>query len=199
MFATFTLKHSRFKLQRLNLAIITALLCLAALALLAFQPSVKAQTDEALAEEYAPVLHFTNGEKIYPTPVNYIISSSVLKQRNPDGTSFLIDSAPTPNNLGTHTSSNLFLNNKLATLADIADDYAANADTIGYYAYVHVARSSSSTVIQYWLFYIFNNGPMNEHQGDIEVIQVFLDASGNPQTVLASQHSSGQNPAWSDA
>jgi hypothetical protein len=192
------LKQSRFKFPWFSSAIIVALLCFALLAILAFQPSVKAQTDEALAEEYAPVLHFTKGEEFYPTSVNYIISSSVLKQRNSDGTSFLIDSTPTPNNLGTHTSSNLFLNNKLETLADIADDYAANADTIGYYAYVHVARSSSSTVIQYWLFYIFNNGPMNEHQGDIEVIQVFLDTSGNPQTVLASQHSSGQNAAWSD-
>jgi hypothetical protein len=168
------------------------------LAILAFQPSLKAQTDEELASQYAPVLHFTSGEKFYPTTVDYIISSSVLEQRNSDGTSSVVDSAPTPDNLGTHTSSKLFLDNTLETFEDIAADYAANAASIGYYAYVHVVRSGSSAVIQYWLFYIFNNGPMNEHQGDIEVIQVFLDDSGNPQTVLASQHGAGENAAWDD-
>jgi len=168
------------------------------LTILAFQPSLKAQTDEELASQYAPVLHFTSGEKFYPTSVNYIIDSSVLKQRNSDGTSSVIDSAPTPDNLGTYTSSNLFLNNKLETFENIAADYASKAQSIGYYANVHIVRSGSSAVIQYWLFYIFNNGPMNDHQGDIEVIQVFIDSSGNPQTVLASQHGAGQNAAWGD-
>ena len=187
------LKQSRFKFRRFNSAILTTSLCLVLLAIIAFQQSVNAQTNEALASQYAPVLHFTSGEKFYPTSVNYIISSSVLKQRYSDGTSSVIDSAPTLNDLGTHTSSNLFLSNKLETLEDIAADYAANAESAGYYAYVHVVRSSSSTVIQYWLFYIFNNGPMNDHQGDIEVIQVFLDADGNPQAVLASQHGAGSH------
>ena len=68
------------------------------------------------------MLHFTKGEKFYPTSVNYIISSSVLKQRNNDGSSFIIDSSPTPNNLGTHTASNLFLSNKLETFEEIAAD-----------------------------------------------------------------------------
>ena len=190
--------HSHFKFRRFSLAILTASLCVALLAILAFQPSLKAQTNEELAAEYAPVLHFTSGEKFYPTSVNYIIGSSVLKQRNSDGTSSTIDSAPTPNNLGTHTSSNLFLDNTLETFENIAADYAANEASLGYYAYVHVAKSGLATVIQYWLFYIFNNGPMNDHQGDIEVVEVFLDASGNPQTVLASQHGAGQNAAWED-
>ena len=192
------LKRSRFKFRRFSLAILTVSLCLALLAILALQPSLRAQTDEELASNFAPVLHFTQGEKFYPTSVDYIIGSSVLKQRNPDGTSFVIDSAPRPDNLGTYTSSNLFLDNKLETFENIATDYASNGESLGYYAYVHVVRRGSSTVIQYWLFYIFNNGPMNEHQGDIEVIQVFLDASGNPQRVLASQHGAGQNAAWGD-
>jgi hypothetical protein len=190
--------HSHFKFRWFSLAILTAVLCCALLVILAFQPSLKAQTNEELSSQYAPVLHFTSSEKFYPTSVDYIISSSVLKQRNSDGTSTVIDSAPSPNNLGTQTSSNLFLDNKLETFENIAADYAANAASSSYYAYVHVAKSGSTTVIQYWLFYIFNNGPMNDHQGDIEVVEVFLDASGNPQTVLASQHGSGQNAAWGD-
>jgi hypothetical protein len=190
--------HSHFKFRWFSLAILTAALCCALLVILAFQPSLKAQTNEELSSQYAPVLHFTSSEKFYPTSVDYIISSSVLKQRSADGTSATIDPTPAPNNLGTQTSSNLFLDNKLGTFENIAADYAANAASSSYYAYVHVAKSGSTTVIQYWLFYIFNNGPMNDHQGDIEVVEVFLDASGNPQTVLASQHGSGQNAAWGD-
>jgi hypothetical protein len=181
------------------LVILTASLCLALLAILAFQPSLKAQTDEELASQYAPVLHFTSGEKFYPTSVDYIIDSSVLKERSSDGTSSVVDSAPMPSNLGKwYSELDLFLENKLETFENIAADYASNGENLGYYEYVHIAKSGSSTVIQYWLFYIFNNGPMNEHQGDIEVIQVFLDDSGNPQTVLASQHSAGENAAWGD-
>jgi hypothetical protein len=184
--------------RRFSLVILSVSLSLALLAILALQPSLRAQTDEELSSNFAPVLHFTQGEKFYPTTVGYIIGTSVLKQRNSDGTSIVIDSAPMPDNLGTYTSSDLFLKNKLDTLEAIAADYASNAASLDYYAYVHIVRSGSSIAVQYWLFYIYNNGPLNDHEGDIEVVQVFLDGSGNPKTVLASQHGSGENAAWSD-
>ncbi len=185
-------------LRRFGIALLIAILSLTLLTIIALQPSLKAQTDTELASTFAPALHFTSGEKFYPTTVNYIIGSSVLKQRNSDGTSTGIDAAPTPENLGTYTSSDLFLDNKLETLENIAADYAIKADSLGYYAYVHVVRTGSSIVVQYWLFYIYNNGPLNDHQGDIEVIEVFLDNSGNPQRILVSQHGAGENAAWSD-
>jgi len=152
-----------------------------------------------LASEFAPVLHFTRGEKFYPTSVDYIISSSVLKLRSSNGSSTVIDPAPTPHNLGTHPSPDLFLDNKLGTLDAVSADYASKAKSIGYCAYVHIVKNDSLTVIQYWLFYSYNNGPLNDHQGDVEVITVFLDVSERPQRVLLSQHSSGQNALWSDA
>jgi len=190
--------NSHFKLRRFSLALLTALLCVTLLTIIAFQPPLKAQTDAELAAEYAPVLHFTSSEKFYPTSIDYIIDSSTLNRRNSDGTSTVIDYTPTPNSLGAHTSTNLFLDNTLGTYESIAADYADNAASTSYYAYVHITRSGSSAVIQYWLFYAFNNGPMNEHQGDIEVIQVFIDSSGNPQSILASQHGAGQNVFWDD-
>ncbi len=167
--------------------------------LLAAQPGAYAQTDAALASKYAPVLRFSAGEKFYPTSVDYLITSSVVKLRGDQGlTSTVVDTQPKPETLGTHADSNMFLDNKLETLDSIAADYLGKADSLGYHAYVHIVRSGSSTVIQYWLFYIYNNGPLNEHQGDIEVVEVFLNAAGNPQQVLMSQHGSGENAAWGD-
>lgn len=151
-----------------------------------------------LASKFAPVLHFTVGEKFYPTSADYLINSSTLERRNADGSSTLVTINPTKYNLGSYSEIGLFLDNKLNTSEAIAADYASQGGDIGYYAYVRVVDSGTTKVIQYWLFYAFNNGPLNDHQGDIEVVQVFLDGSSNPQTALYSQHSAGENAGWGD-
>ncbi len=177
--------------------ILVATLALATFAGL-FLKNTAAQTSEELAQMYAPALKFTGGEKFFPTSVDYVIGSSVVKFRNSGGSSFVVSSTPTPSDLGFYTSTSYFLDNKLETFEAIADDYASKKDTLGYYAYVHVADTASGKVIEYWLFYIYNNGPLNDHQGDIEVVQVFLDSSNSPIKALYSQHSSGQNADWGD-
>jgi hypothetical protein len=179
--------------------ILICVLCIAFVAVLALQPTAEAQTNEELAAQYAPVLHFTQGEKFYPTTVDYIIGSCVLKQRDSSGTSTVVDPTPTADSLPSSDSNNMFLDNSLGTLEAITADYSSKEAALGYTVYVHVVNSGSSTVLEYWLFYIYNNGPLNDHQGDIEVIEVFLDAAQNPQTVLLSQHGAGQNAAWGDA
>lgn len=186
-----TLSSSRLFLLGLLLSIIL-MICLSP------GSSVNAQTPEQQASTFAPVLHFTQGEKFYPASVDYIIGSSVLKQRFSDGSNATVDAAPTPDTLGTYAGSDLFLDNKLGTLDAIAADYASRASSIGYYAYVHIFNSGTSTVIQYWLFYAYNNGPLNDHQGDIEVVEIFLDSSGTPVKALYSQHGAGENAAWGD-
>jgi hypothetical protein len=156
------------------------------------------QTPQELASTYAPILRFTSKELFYPTSVEYIINSSVLRQRSSNGSSIIIDSNPEPDTLGSYTSTDLFLDNKLGSFENISADYALNAQPKGYYAYVHIVNDGPWTVIQYWFFYAYNNGPLNDHQGDLEVVQVFLDTSDNPQIVLLSQHFSGQNAYWKD-
>ena len=158
------------------------------------QPA-SAQTPTDLVSNYAPILHFSNGEKFYPTTVDYIITSSTLKQH---GTGTLVDPAPTASTLGTHTSTDLYLDNKLVAEDAIANDYSGKASSIGYYTYVRGVTTNQGTVIQYWLFYAYNNGQLNDHQGDIEVVEVFLDSGGNPTGALYSQHIAGENAAWSD-
>lgn len=167
------------------------------MASLLFSPStVQAQSQTALASNFAPLLHFTSGEKFYPTSVEYIIGSSVLKA---NGSSTIIDPSPSNSTLGGYLNSSYYLDNKLGTLEAIAADYSSKAASIGYFAYVHIVNTTSSTtIIQYWLFYAYNNGPLNNHQGDLEVVEVFLDSAGNPQRAIYSQHGAGENAAWAD-
>jgi hypothetical protein len=158
-------------------------------------PVTKAQTSEELAVMYSPILHFTSSEKFYPTTVDYFLSRSSLID-HPSGA--VVDASPTPETLGSYASSNLYLNHNLETVDAIAADYSSEAESNGYHIYANVVSTASSTVIQYWLFYAFNNGPLNDHQGDFEVIEVFLDSLDNPQVALYSQHFAGQNAAWSE-
>ena len=155
----------------------------------------EAKTQKELVAMYSPILHFTDNEDFYPTTVDYFISTSSLIDHS---TGVTIESSLTTETLGLYTSSNFYLNHNLETFEAIALDYSLEVETNGYYIYVNVMNDGSSKVIQYWLFYVFNNGPLNDHQGDFELIEVFLDSSDNPQTVLYSQHFSGQNAAWSD-
>ena len=187
-----------FKQKSLIRILIVMAISATMLAMLAFKLPVSAQTDESLASQYAPVLHFTAAEKFYPTTVDYAISNSVLKQRCSSGEATVVGTSLSPENLGTFTQADLFLDNNAGTRDAIASDYSSKASGLGYYAYVHMVQSGGSTVIQYWLFYDFNDGPLNQHQGDWEVIQVLLNNAASPQTLLLSQHGAGENAAWAD-
>jgi hypothetical protein len=190
-------KPSKKSARRVKVAFCTVIMLAAFFAALAVQPFALAQSDEELADKYAPVLHFTANEKFHPTTVDYFISNSVLKERN-FGDSSIIDASPKPGTLGTYAQPNMFLDNTLSTFENIAADYASKASSLRYTAYVHVVNEGGATVIQYWLFYAYNNGHLNDHQGDWEVIQVFLDSSANPTDVLLSQHGNGENAVWND-
>ncbi len=180
--------------KRLGVTILIWMLASVLITIPFLSPAV-GQTNEQLAARYAPVLHFTSGEMFYPVSVEYFIDNSEVANRD---TGAIVDSSPQGNTLGRYTSGSLYLDNTLETLDAIAADYSANEADLGYTAYVHVVSGFDQTVIQYWLFYVYNNGPLNNHQGDWEVIQVFLDTAGNPETLLLSQHGAGENARWSD-
>ena len=180
------------------LLLVLLILLLPALAGLDSSSPARAQSSSSLASTFAPVLHFTSGERFFPTSVDYLIGASALKQRLVNGSSTLVNPGPTPSNLGTYNSTDYFLDNKLGTRDAIANDYSSKVGSLGYFTYVHVANGTASTVIQYWLFYAYNNGPLNDHEGDLEVVELFLDSSGSPQHALYSQHGAGENAAWND-
>jgi len=187
--------------QRMYPARLVILLVLPCMGYLRLEPSrVQATSLTLLVSTFAPFLHFGSGEKFYPTPVDYLIDSSILRERFANGSSAVVDTSPSPSNLGTHNSSDpvLYLDNRLNSTEAIAADYASKSNSLGYFVYVHVTNSSSMTIIQYWLFYAYNNGLLNNHQGDLEVVEIFLDSSGTPFRAVYSQHGAGENAAWSD-
>ena len=158
-------------------------------------------TEQTLAETYAPVLYFEKNEKVFPVAIEYHVSNSNLN-KSEGGIPVLIDANPSVEELSDYTdiSENYYLDNRKGTIEDdgIINDYRENMATLGYTVYVHIFEKNGETFIQYWLFYAFNQGTLNTHEGDWEMVQVVLNETGKPVEAMYSQHVSGQRAPWSE-
>jgi len=153
--------------------------------------------EEELANLYAPYLQFKAGENFFPVDVNYHLENSVLKLRT--GTDvILVDSSPSGATISTYDSEYYFLDNKLGGFSEISADYNRKKNSLGYTVYARVTRESSFLIVQYWFFYAYNDGQLNQHEGDWEMIEVLLDAEENPISAVYSQHLQGQRVIWAD-
>jgi hypothetical protein len=96
-----------------------------------------------------------------------------------------------------YISDDYYLDNQRGTVAvgdnGIENDYQNSITTLGYTIYAHI--DPSKNVIQYWFFYAFNDGDLNRHEGDWEMIQVVLN-NREPTEVMFSQHYAGQKATW---
>jgi len=157
--------------------------------------SIASAADQELAEQYAPILYFVNGEQCYPVDVSYALENSYLYE---NGNPTPLSIAPTADILKNKTTDNYYLDNQRGTVAvgdnGIENDYQSKMESLGYTVYAHV--DTQNNVIQYWFFYAFNGGDLNRHEGDWEMIQVVL-TGGQPSEVMFSQHYSGQQAKWS--
>ena len=155
-----------------------------------------AQSDENIAEQYAPILYFEQGEMCYPVDVSYHIDNSYLYQFTGDEP-LLIDESPSDLNLSVYVTGDYYLDNMLGTTDDenIIQDYQNKLSTLGYRVYCHIHQSGGTTVVQYWMFYAFNKGELNQHEGDWEMVQIVL-SGGTPTDVMYSQHHGGQRATW---
>lgn len=61
--------------------------------------------------------------------------------------------------------------------------------------YGRVRRDGGLKVLQYWLFYYYNDW-WNQHEADWEVVMVFLDEADRPVTVACSSHLAGSWRSW---
>lgn len=179
-----------------------------------------AAPDSQLLRTYQPVLAFHPAEPFRPTKVQSFVADSQLEQfvgTDPaqlplDAFWTVVDPDPEPGALGTLPAGVYRLNQTgcsaaaaLAGLGCYAEEWAEGSG--GGAVYGRVARTATHTVLQYWLFYYHN--PLllpatqfgvfwQSHEGDWEVVNVILDAAGEPVEAAYSQHCSGQRKPWAD-
>jgi len=149
-------------------------------------------------EDYAPILYFEKEETCYPVDANYHIDYSYLYEisnTNP------ISQNPTSGEIGGYSSDTYqyyYLDNTQGTVDNekvISHYQNRNKNQYPETVYYRRYTSGDTTVIQYWMFYAFNKGELNQHEGDWEMVQVVIPATGE-KWVGYSQHLSGQQACW---
>ncbi len=136
---------------------------------------------QGIADTYAPIYYFEGEETCYPVDASYHLDNSIKK--------WIDELLP-----GTY-----FYDNTHGTIEDngVINHYQSVMDNYSYTVYYRTYDdiATGSTVIQYWMFYAFNKGELNQHEGDWEMVQVVIDDNG-PSWVAYSQHHSGQRASW---
>ncbi|MDD5145337.1 MAG: Vps62-related protein [Candidatus Pacebacteria bacterium] len=171
--------------------------------------SASGSISQQIAEKFAPIIYLHPDENYEPKSVNIIIDNAVLKDKKTK-TLILLNHRLTASDLyDLPNSSNLYL--------DIPDFDIANSQSASYlqkYAgiknnypttvYARVFVYQGKTVIQYWLFYFFNDGSLNKHEGDWEYVQLVFNGSDLnrilnstfPEFAVYSQHFSWEAKYW---
>ena len=153
--------------------------------------------DIDIAQQYAPILYFEKDETCFPVDVSYHIDNSYLFQV---GIAEPISYSPSESELSSYSADEYqycYLDNQKGTVNDngIINDYQSQENILGYTVYYRVYTESGTTIVQYWMFYAFNKGELNQHEGDWEMVQVVIP-SGGSKLVAYSQHHGGQKATW---
>jgi len=169
-------------------------ICLAFLFICCFSINIEA-ADTDIAQKFAPILYFEREEECFPVNVEYHINNSYLRQVDKDQ---INDTFPTVEELSNYKTDDYYLDNILGLVNDdeIIIDYKTK--NLGYTVYYrsYPENEEFPEIIQYWMFYAFNKGIMNQHEGDWEMVQVVLTGD-TPTNVMYSQHYGGQKANWS--
>jgi len=149
-----------------------------------------------LLERYAPVLYFHPEEQFYPWGIESMLYTSDLKDEN----GRIVSSTPCTGDLTTYNSSGYYLDMRnAAPYEDVPD----NSRWKGYPYRVYGRQVEKNyegkdyIVLQYWLFYPFNDFTLDDHEGDWEMIQVLLDkVTQKEEAVCCSHHHEGNRQSW---
>ena len=186
-------------------------------ALVAVPAAAAAALDDeiALAERHAPVVRLVEqleecgpGEPYEPMNVDALFDEPTVALRGPWNAIDLIKVAPSADDLPDLFEYHLdFPGNALEPGCDY--ELWANRITEGHapVVYAHVATDAAhpgQLVLQYWLFYAYNDWN-NLHEGDWENVQLIFDApdartalSEDPVSVGYSQHEGAERADWGD-
>jgi len=163
--------------------------------------------EQQLAEKFSPILYLHPEEVYEPKDVRIMIENSDLR-RKPEMTKAIAVSPLTATYLYNLPNSENYYLDLWQILGSGADGYAKRYNEIkdNYLTtvYARVTIIEGKTVIQYWLFYFFNDGPINNHEGDWEAIQLVFDGtdygsilvSGAPESITYSKHTDKEALNW---
>jgi hypothetical protein len=170
--------------------------------------------EERLAERYAPIVYLEDevtdcSEKtgdFKPVPVDIVLrNSNVTLYQGRDQPAL---AGPTAANLyegGSEDYLDLPGNPRRPGCRYLRDGHALEAEEPAVaYARITGEEGYDELVLQYWLYYYFNQWN-NKHESDWEMVQLVFDAGSaqealqtDPQRIGFSQHSSGELAQWDD-
>jgi hypothetical protein len=178
-----------------------------------------ASLDEQLASRFAPIVYLpeldrpcvAGGAGFAPISVDAVLGNPEVRLRSRSDPGFS-QSAPTSTTLY-NSGADVYFDAYLDLPGNPAKPgcryerdglrFAAGQENV---AYARIVRDDDvdGLVLQYWLFYYFNDWN-NRHEGDWELIQLHFDASNageamieGPERISLSQHSSGEVATWQD-
>ena len=167
-------------------------------------PTSQQPSDLELAQAYAPLLYFHPNEGYRPQPIEVMLDRARLRQTIA-GVEATIKDTITAGDLADappdsyidlwygqdYTSGylNYTAHSSYYELNGLRDNYPITT-------YARIYRAPDGRVaIQFWLFYYYNDW-YNKHEGDWEMIQVDLDAAGQPAQAVYAQHHGGTKRPW---
>ena len=170
-----------------------------------------------LAERYAPIVYMKTktegcprgkGDVYYPTSVDIVLGHhDVALHDGADGDA-VVKQAPLPSDLY-DGGEELYLDvpgdphKPECAYEQRFKELALSSDPT---VYAHVFRQDGrdELVLQYWLYFYFNDWN-NNHESDWEFIQIVFEAASaeealtaGPSTVIYSQHGGGERADWDD-
>ena len=137
--------------------------------------------DQRIAERFAPVLLFEEGEQFFPVPVELMIRNSTLHYTQ-NGQ----ERAKAP---GTYGLADLISHNGQEAYLDLADaDRDATGDRVVYARVAEIDGADNGVLVQYWFFYLYNEtgDPIWSHEGDWEGVQMWFAGLDRDDLLTAS-------------
>jgi hypothetical protein len=164
---------------------------------------------QALLARYRPVVRYDSMESYYADSAGVITDRPGNRLMRSDGTTLVpgpVGGALTLDLLrpGQYDADTPVQNTDY--VKEVGSDYVAQARQMhrlpGYGDRVHgraVRDASGSWWLQYWFFMYYDDPGFlgfGRHEGDLEMIQLRLDAQGAPNAASYSQHRTGVRAAW---
>ncbi|MGC1122314.1 MAG: CARDB domain-containing protein [Candidatus Methanofastidiosia archaeon] len=161
-----------------------------------------------LADMYAPFMCFYEGsygkERYFPTETDSMLENSTLWKYdyiNHHEQVLAFDDADNKGNFISEYGPDYFLDANpidFGIKSELIDQYAGDRH-VYYRVICSEYQNEMYIVIQYWFFYLYNDGPLNDHEGEWEMVEVLLDhPNRHPIGAAYSRHEWGEFRLWEE-